>query len=157
MTEYVCLICIIIGLSGFAKAKTVAANYSTILCTSVNVTFPNFLGCTNDSTLVTSETAEDVKRPSTSSTTVAGTLESQLSLITTAAVATFTGGKILTGSCSLPQFASVTLPAGGLLECPWLGCSEEDPGCCPIIIQNGGKLSACPADYVTTSSACCPS
>ena len=157
VTRNVCIICIIITLSDFAKAKTAAANFSTVLCTSVNVTLPNFLGCTNGSSLVISETAKAVDRTPTSSTTVAGTVESQLSLITTAAVATFTGGKLLTGSCSLPQFASMTLPAGGILEYPWLGCSEEDPGCCPFIIQNGEKLSICPADYVRTSSACCPS
>ena len=157
MTEYVCIICIIIALSALAKAQTVAASFSAVLCTSVNVTFPNFLGCTNGSSLVTLETSEVVIRTPTSSATVAGTVESQLSLITTAAMATFTGEKLLTGSCSLPQFASMTLPTGGVLEYPWLGCSVEDPGCCPFVIEKGGKLSVRPADYVSTSSACCPS
>ena len=157
MTEYVCIICIVIALLALAKVLTVAANFSAVLCASVNVTFPNFLGCTNGSAPVISETSGVVNRTPTISTTVAGTVESQLSLITTAAIATFTGERLLTGSCSLPQFASIALPTGGVLEYPWLGCSVEDPGCCPIIIQKGGKLSVCPADYVTTSSACCPS
>ena len=157
MTRNVCIICKIITVYDFAKAKTAAANFSTVLCTSVNVTLPNLFGCTNGSSLVVSATARVVNKTPTASTTIADTVESQLSLITTATVATFTGGKLLTGSCSLPQFASITLPAGGILEYPWLGCSEEDPVCCPFIIQNGGKLSVCPADYVRTSSACCPS
>ena len=134
-----------------------AANFSAALCTSVNVTFPKFRECTDGSFLVISETSEVVNRTPTSSTTVVGTVESQLSLSTTATIASFTGENLLTGSCSLPQFASMTLPAGGVLEYSWLGCSVEDPSCCPFIIQNGGKLSVCPADYVTTSSACCPS
>ena len=156
-TSYVC---ISVSLSLFRillRPMTAAANFSTVLCTSVNVTLPVFLGCNNASSLVTSSIGDVVDSISTSSTTLQGALESQLSLITTAAVATFTGGRLLTGSCSLPQFASMTLPASGLLEYPWVGCSDDDPGCCPFPIQNGGKLSVCPADYVTTSDACCPS
>ena len=156
-TSYVC---ISVSLSLFRillRPMTAAANFSTVLCTSVNVTLPVFLGCNNSSSLITSGTGDVVGRTPTFSTTLQGALESQLSLITTAAVATFTGGRLLTGSCSVPQFASMTLPASGLLEYPWVGCSDEDPGCCPFPIQNGGKLSVCPADHVTTSDACCPS
>lgn len=151
---------------------TAAAAFNTDLCTSVNVTLPNYLGCSNGenvgsgnssspsssgvSGLATSGAAGN-GTATTKKATPVGTLESQMSLITTGAVATFSGGKLLTGSCSDPQFASMTLPAGGLLEYPWLGCSEEDPGCCPFNPKSGGPLSVCPADYVTTSGACCPS
>lgn len=74
-----------------------------------------------------------------------------------APVAKFTGGLLLQGSCTIPQFASVTIDGGGILEYPWLGCSNLDPGCCPFDISVGGLLSVCPKDYFTTSGACCPS
>ena len=42
------LIYIIITLSDFAKAKTAAANFSTVLCASTNITFPNSLDVPTD-------------------------------------------------------------------------------------------------------------
>ncbi len=72
-------------------------------------------------------------------------------------VASFAGQPLFTGSCTTPQFAVVTLQAGGFLEYPWQGCSDQDPDCCPFKPADGGVLSVCPKDYVTTSGACCPS
>ena len=72
------MICFNITLSDIAKVKTAAAIFSTDLCTSVNVTLPNFLECTNEQSLVRSETTIFVNRTPTSSTTVAGTVKSQL-------------------------------------------------------------------------------
>ncbi|KAL2040830.1 hypothetical protein N7G274_006288 [Stereocaulon virgatum] len=149
-----------------------AASFNTQLCSSVNVTLPNYLGCANGenvgsgnspvpsfssvSGLATSGAAGN-GTATTKKATPVGTIESQLSLIVTGAVATYSGGKLLTGSCSEPQLASMTLPAGRVLEYPWLGCSEVNLGCCPFNPNSGGPLSVCPADYVTTSGACCPS
>ncbi len=93
----------------------------------------------------------------TGAAAVAETLEPGYSLASTGPVATFTGGKIFTGTCVTAQYATITMPAGGILEYPWVGCSYEDPGCCPFDVNVGGQLSICPADYTTTSGACCPS
>ena len=151
---------------------TVAASFNTQLCSSVNVTLPNYLGCANgenvgsgnspspSSSSVSGLARSGATRNGTATTTKVapvGTPESQLSLVITGAVATYSGGKLLMGSCSEPQLATTTLPAGGLLDYPWLGCSEVNPGCCPFNPKSGGPLSVCPADYVTTSGACCPS
>ncbi|CAD6590870.1 MAG: hypothetical protein ASARMPRED_005088 [Alectoria sarmentosa] len=86
-----------------------------------------------------------------------GTVEAGPSVDTTGPVATFTGKPLMTGTCTIPQFATTTLNAGEILEYPWMGCSEEDPDCCPFNINVGGRLSVCPHDYITTNNACCPS
>jgi len=156
----------------------VAGDFDTNLCASVNVTLPNYLGCPQATTInnvkttvqvaidlgsyaASSSTLSKRKSSATAATTgtaaVSETLEPGYSLATTGPVATFTGGKILTGTCVTAQYATVTMPAGGILEYPWVGCSYEDPGCCPFDVNVGGKLSVCPADYTTTSGACCPS
>lgn len=93
----------------------------------------------------------------TGAAATAGTLEPGYSLATTGPVAKFTGGKIFTRTCVTAQYATITMPAGGILEYPWVGCSYEDPSCCPFDVNVGGILSVCPADYITTSGACCPS
>lgn len=99
----------------------------------------------------------------TATTTAAGILgsiEPGPSIATTGPVATFTGEAILEGSCTVPRYASVTMGTGQgevYLEYPWLGCSLEEPDCCPFDSKVGGQLSVCPSDYFTTSGACCPS
>ena len=78
---------------------------------------------------------------------------------TTGRIASYTGEALLTGSCTTPVYASATLDAdagGGIVEYPWLGCSNENSDCCPFDPKTGGQLSLCPSDYVTISDACCP-
>ena len=48
------------------------------------------------------------------------------------------------------------MPSGGILEFPWVGCSNQEPGCCPFDLGSEGPLTVCPHDYVTISDACCP-
>ncbi|KAL9101692.1 MAG: hypothetical protein Q9163_003078 [Psora crenata] len=91
-------------------------------------------------------------------TSTVASIEPGIQLPTTSTLATFTGKSILTGSCTQPQFALVTMSNGGnFLEYPWLGCSYLFPDCCPFDLRVGGQLSVCPADYTTTSGGCCPS
>ena len=71
-------------------------------------------------------------------------------------VAGFTGNAIMTGSCTSPYIASLAVPSGGPLEYPWVGCSDQSPGCCPFDLAAEGPLTVCPYDYVTISGACCP-
>ena len=84
-------------------------------------------------------------------------IESALITASGGAVATFEGGLLLTGSCTTPQIASVSISGGGVLEYPWVGCANKAPGCCPFNLMQVGPLSVCPGDYFTTNSACCPS
>ena len=84
-------------------------------------------------------------------------IESALIVPTSAPVASFTGGNLLTGNCTTVEFASFSLAIGGYVEYPWLGCSEHNRGCCPFDPDIGGPLSLCPQDYTTTANACCPS
>lgn len=144
-----------------------AANFNSQLCGNVNVTVPFYIGCpsetTTDSrgsltTILTNQlgkTGNDQGPVPTDDNT--GTVEAGPSVATTGPVATFTGNPLMTGTCTVPQVAMTTLSAGEILEYPWLGCSEEDPGCCPFNINVGGRLSVCPRDYFTTGNACCPS
>ena len=90
--------------------------------------------------------------------TIAG-FEAVPTIATTGQVAQYTGGALLTGSCTTPVYATATLDAdagGGIVEYPWLGCSVENSECCPFDPNKGGQLSVCPSDYITISSACCP-
>ena len=152
-----------------------AGGFNVELCASVNVTLPNYLDCplatsiNNERTTIQTEiflgsfstsswtSSGSNTLASAVATSVLATVQSGYSLATTAPVAAFTGGKILTGTCVTAQYASITMPAGGILEYPWVGCSYADPFCCPFDANLGGILSICPADYTTTSGACCPS
>ena len=84
-------------------------------------------------------------------------IELAVTVPTTGAVANFNGHALLTGTCSVAQPVLATIDNGGLMEYPRLGCSNEEPGCCPFDVHVGGPLSVCPEDYTTTSGACCPS
>lgn len=143
-----------------------AANFNSQVCGNVNVTTSFDVGCpsatTTDArgsltTILTNSLGVTVNNqgpPSMSS--ISGTVEPGLSVATTGPVATFTGKPLLTGTCTIPQVVTTTLNAGETLEYPWIGCSGEDPDCCPFDIKVGGRLSICPHDYFTTSNACCP-
>ena len=84
-------------------------------------------------------------------------IELAVTMPTTGAVANFNGHALLTGTCSVAHPVLTTIDNGGLMEYPRLGCSNEEPGCCPFDVHVGGPLSVCPEDYTTTSGACCPS
>ncbi|KAL6717625.1 hypothetical protein ACLMJK_005540 [Lecanora helva] len=112
-------------------------------CNAVNVSIPTTLGCSSTSS-------------STPGGQVTTTVEVAISEPTTN-IATFTGGSIFTGTCSSVQFASASIASGQTFEYPWLGCSDENPNCCPFDIHVGGALTVCPADYITTQGGCCPS
>ncbi len=149
-----------------ANLSEAAANFNSQLCGNVNVTVPFFVGCpsetTTDSrgsttTILTNSAGETASHggavPTQDST---GTLEDGPSVATTGPLATFTGNPLLTGTCTMPQVAAITLDAGNVLEYPWMGCSKEAPDCCPFDVSIGGRLSVCPHDYFATSNACCP-
>ncbi|MCJ1460375.1 hypothetical protein MMC28_010755 [Mycoblastus sanguinarius] len=152
-------------------SKVTAITFNQQLCDSVNVTIPNYLGCPQGSSIPTpgatsgSGTASSgssqggslVSNTGSVTAPTTGTIAPGLTIATAAPVAKFTGEALLEGSCTTPQFASVTMNAGGVLEYPWLGCSNHEPSCCPFNPNVGGKLSVCPQDYFTTSGACCPS
>jgi len=74
-------------------------------------------------------------------------------------IAAFTGQALLNiPSCTVAAIASYSPVAGGsVTEYPWVGCSPRNPGCCPWDFAQGGPLTVCPTDYITTSSVCCPS
>lgn len=127
----------------------VAQAFNQALCAGVNVIIPSFLGCGNSSTT----TAAAAK----SSTAPAAGIEFAIKIPQTTAIANFNGHPLLTGTCSVAHPVLATLDNGGLMEYPRLGCSNEEPGCCPFDVQIGGALSVCPDDYSTTSGACCPS
>jgi len=138
------------------KAKAdwlpVAQAFNQALCAGVNVIIPNFLGCGNASTTRSSAVAG----PASTTVHQAG-IELAVTVPTTGAVANFNGHALLTGTCSIAHPVLATVDNGGLMEYPRLGCSNEEPGCCPFDIHVGGPLSVCPEDYTTTSGACCPS
>ena len=72
-------------------------------------------------------------------------------------VAAYTANVLLSGTCTNPSIATYTMPNNGLLQLPWVGCSNQRSSCCPYDISSAGSLSVCPSDYITTASACCPS
>lgn len=126
-----------------------AQAFNQALCAGVNVIIPNFLGCPKSSTSTTFSAP--------AATVHAAGIEQALSIPTTTTVATFNGHSLLTGTCSSAHPIIATLENGGLLEYPRVGCSNEEPACCPFNVRVGGLLSICPADYTTTNGACCPS
>jgi hypothetical protein len=102
-------------------------------------------------------------RPSSSTAAIPSIAVTSTLSTPTSRIAAFAGGSLLTGSCAVPTFTSITNPN---ILYPWLGCSINKPECCafPIpsnlsendIPPNFGLLAKCPADYTTTSKACCP-
>lgn len=67
------------------------------------------------------------------------------------------GEPLLTGSCTIPQLASITERTGLLTEYPEIGCSPDRPECCPYPFADNVYLTECPHDYYTTLGGCCPS
>ena len=152
--------------------STVALAFDIELCNTVNVSIPNFLGCSPLSTSVrsgvkssTTDTGQSSSGTSVSQTSSMGTVTVSTVMglqpaVTTAGggpVAKFTGGKLFEGTCTTPVFNVYTMPTGGILEYPWVGCSDQQPRCCPFNVREEGPLTVCPMDYFTTNSACCPS
>ena len=132
------------------------------LCASVNVSIPNYLGCSPSLASKFSASAATTGQQSPASqsnaaSSYSGQIQSAVMLPTSGPVATFTGRALFTGTCTSPEYAMVTMDGGGVLEYPWAGCSNDRPGCCPFDIKVGGLLNVCPSDYTTTSGACCPS
>lgn len=116
----------------------------------------------NSEVTVTSDLQKQKHRPTTGTdlpvSTVTGAAMVVTSLVqVTPSIATFTPVRILTGTCTSPRIAYATDLAGQLMQFPWIGCSHEDSGCCPFDVGEERFLTACPVDYTTTSSACCPS
>ena len=139
-------------------------NFNIALCNSYNVSVPDFLGCSPQSTSFSFQSSLTLA-PSSSETstnvslkvsTITG-IEPPVTTESGGPVASFTGGPLLKGTCTNPQLAAYTANNGQVLEYPWVGCSGNAPGCCPFNIMEVGLLSVCPSDYFTTSSACCPS
>lgn len=63
---------------------------------------------------------------------------------------------LLTGSCTVPNFALATNAANVSYLYPEVGCSNLRQECCPYNAHEFVILPECPVDYVTTASACCP-
>lgn len=74
----------------------------------------------------------------------------------TGSIATFSGGAILTGSCTSPVMALATDSTGSESQYPWVGCSAANDECCPFNIHAKMYLTVCPEGYSTTNRACCP-
>ena len=145
--------------------REAAANFNSQVCGNVNVTSEFFVGCPSETTtdargstttILTNSAGQTVSNQASPTDSNAGTIEAGPSVATTGPVATFTGKSLLTGTCTMPQIAAITQDAGNVIEYPWVGCSTEDPDCCPFDVNVGGRLSICPHDYFTTSKACCP-
>ncbi|KAL8967654.1 MAG: hypothetical protein Q9197_005317 [Variospora fuerteventurae] len=144
------------------QTKAIAANVR--LCSSANVSIPNYLGCSPDLASKVSASAATASR-STLYTQISqlgvgslstARIQSAVVIPTGGPVVPFTGRAIFTGSCTVPEFAMVTQPGGAVIEYPWAGCSNNRLACCPFDINAGGSLTVCPQDYTTTSDACCP-
>lgn len=142
------------------------------ICEAVGIKLPDFVSCNADytsavnaaiagaSSSASSQSISKEKATSTSETikqSTVGSIQPGVVLsATTSTIVSFTGRPLLTGSCTTPQFALMTV-GSGFLEYPWLGCSNLFPDCCPFDLRVGGQLSVCPADYTTTGTGCCPS
>lgn len=143
----------------------IAANVK--LCGSVNVSIPDYLGCSPSLAEKFEASAATASRSTLNSQStqvnaaptylVTGTVQSAVTVPSTGPVAAFTGRAIFTGTCTSPQYAVVTQAGGAVIEYPWAGCSDNRVACCPFDINVGGLLSVCPRDYTTTNDACCPS
>ena len=147
-----------------------AVSFNSNLCQRVGVTIPNFLGCAVTSTSGSSMTVSTTQGQTSSnitsnaasgaapSTTVTATRAgTPITIPGDASAVSYTGGLLLTGTCTSAQFASATLNSGNVLQYPLEGCSSSNPGCCPFDIDQPGPLKVCPKDYTTTAGACCPS
>ena len=128
----------------------------------MNSTAPNFVGCSPFSLTTgaagSSKTSSASGGASTDGTTISGDLASIPAAFTNTriATATYAGSSLLTGSCTIPLFAQVTERAGDILEFPQVGCALNRGSCCPFDPNQYAGLTKCPADYATTSGACCP-
>src|SRR5690349_17380237 len=98
--------------------------------------------------VTTATTSSSFASQNTSSRTTSNTITSS-----SQQSATFTGGSLLSGICTSTRFTSI-VTAGTVIEFPTVGCASDNLGCCP---KNLSLLTSCPADYTTTSWACCPS
>ena len=143
-----------------ADCRIEAISINTRVCSNNNATIPNYVGCSPSLASLYHFSASSPAQSSSSiqsGMVATGSIQPAITIPSKGPVAMFTGGPILTGSCTTPQYASATLDDGGMFEYPWLGCSYEQPGCCPFDLGSGGSLDVCPGDYITTSGACCPS
>ncbi|KAL2215825.1 hypothetical protein M432DRAFT_593247 [Thermoascus aurantiacus ATCC 26904] len=90
--------------------------------------------------------------------TVSGPAMAVTSLVqATPSITAFSPVRILTGTCTSPRITYATDLAGQLMQFAWMGCSHEQPDCCPFGVCEERTLTACPVNYTTTSGACCPS
>ena len=128
------------------------------VCDMYNISIPNFLGCSPLSSSIsyaagTSETSQASSGIATSTIlTVAAAFTTSIG----GPIAQYQGAALMTGTCTLPYIASTSISQGSILNYPWTGCSDEHPDCCPWQLDSQGPLTGCPADYITTSGACCP-
>lgn len=143
--------------------------FNLALCASYNVSIPDFLGCsplssTGSKSITTTPLSVSTAALSGGSNTLSlatvytvTELQSAFTAGLTGSVAQFTGGPVLTGSCTVPQIESYSISNVGILEYPWVGCSNQNPGCCAFSPSQPGPINICPSDYFTTNGACCPS
>jgi len=154
----------VIGCSSeeLTEQSLAAIAFNIALCQSYNVSIPDFLGCSPLTGSSSSQTTLASLPSSIFVPTVATqqTVTGYIPAYTTPSggnVATFTGDALLTGSCMTPVIATYTMNNGGLMEYPWVGCSDKNTACCPFAANSPGLLTICPHDYITAAGACCPS
>ena len=128
------------------------------VCNMYNISIPNFLGCSPLSSSISygAGSLGTSQAPSGVATSTILTVAAAFTTSTGGPVAQYQGAALMTGTCTHPYIATTSISQGGILNYPWTGCSDEHPDCCPWQLDSQGPLTGCPADYVTTSGACCP-
>ena len=129
------------------------------LCNTHNVSIPDFVGCSPLETSFSYQPGQTVtsQKPPESAVSTITQIDKAFTTTADGPVASYSGNILLSGTCAAPHIATYTLPNGGLLAYPWVGCSDQNPNCCPFPLSAQGPLTVCPYDYYTTASACCPS
>ncbi|KIX05173.1 uncharacterized protein Z518_06045 [Rhinocladiella mackenziei CBS 650.93] len=158
-----------------SEEQTTAIQFNKQECAAVNDTAPDFVGCSPAglSSALASASADPVISATistaVSTTSTSSSIDSHFSTIDGDVVpeqtivsrgkpitATFAGRPLMTGSCTIPYFAIVTVANGQMTEFPAVGCSDERADCCPYDQGANAYITKCPRDYFTTASACCP-
>lgn len=160
-----------------ANSGTEAILFNQQECASVGETAPGFVGCSpfSLSSFVGIGSSASTRAPSTLSSTPATTASEILNPF----VSTFTGSTdsdfgwetvsglhgttisfsqrpVLTGSCTVPNFALATNAANMSYLYPEIGCSNLRQDCCPFNPHEFAIMPECPVDYFATGIGCCP-
>jgi hypothetical protein len=168
-----------------ANPWTEAILFNQQECESVGETAPGFVGCSPfslssfvglGSSATTMAPSTFTSTPATTSTAPPNPLLSTVSTRTDSdfgwdtvtglqpSTVSFLQRSVLTGSCTMPNFAIVTNTAnsssGTSVVDTFLfaevGCSNLRGDCCPFPSHEFAIMPECPLDYFTTADGCCP-